>query len=485
MQLWLSIRQLRKTLSERSDRREMHTTIFLYLRNMKKLLILVAAMAMAISCSGKGGNGNGTDVPPPPVVDPTEDNGNNDDDKPGETLDNDATKRTMQMGLGWNLGNQLDAYEESPSSSNYLMPSETVWGNPKVTAQAIKKVREAGFTTIRIPVTWLAKIGPAPSYKIDAEWMARVTEVVGYALDAGFQNIIVDMHHDEDHDDNHWQDVKNASRDKALNEQIKKEIVAVWGQIAGNFKDVDERLMFEGFNELNDGEWGESKEFKANPSLQCNVINEWQQVFVTTVRSAGGYNATRWLGIAPYCANPKYVKYMKMPEDPAGKLMLDVHFYDPDSYTLGRTSADGKDYLPYSDWGHTGAPAYKASKYDEDHVREVFSSLYDDYIAKNIPVYIGEIGCSRRAKTDARGWSFSLYYLEYVAKAARTYCLPAVLWDCGGKGVPGPEHHYYIRHDTGEYYPDAKEAVEVLIKGWFNEGPAYTLQSVYDAAPVF
>ena len=119
------------------------------------------------------------------------------------------------MGMGWNLGNQLDAYEEDPNDKDYLMPSETVWGNPKVTQQAITKVKEAGFTTIRIPVTWLAKIGPAPEYKIDSKWMARVTEVVGYALNAGFQNIIVDTHHDEDHDDNHWQDLKNVSRQRA------------------------------------------------------------------------------------------------------------------------------------------------------------------------------------------------------------------------------------------------------------------------------
>ncbi len=92
---------------------------------------------------------------------------------------------------------------------------------------------------------------------------------------------------------------------------------------------------------------------------------------------------------------------------------------------------NGKDYLPYSDWGHTGAAG------------------------------------------------------RYVAKAARTYCLPAILWDCGGRGVPGPEHHYYFRHDTGEYYPDAKEAVDVLIKGWCTENASYTLQSVYDSAPRF
>ena len=199
----------------------------------------------------------------------------------------------------------------------------------------------------------------------------------------------------------------------------------------------------------------------------------------------GGNNATRWLGVSTYCANPAYIKYLQLPEDPAGKLMISVHFYDPSSYTLGRTGDDGKDYLPYSDWGHTGAEGYKYRKYDEDHVQEVFGMLYNDYIAHNIPVYIGEIGCSRRDKQDARSWAFSLYYLEYVAKAARTYCLPAVLWDCGGKGVPGPEHHYYFRHDTGEYYPDAKEAVDAVLKGWLTEDPAYTLQSVYDSAPVF
>lgn len=101
-------------------------------------------------------------------------------------LDNDATRRTMEMGLGWNLGNQLDAYEEDPASNRYLIPDETVWGNPKVTRQAIEKVRAAGFTTIRIPVTWLGKIDPAPAYAIDTKWMERVAEVVGYAHDAGY-----------------------------------------------------------------------------------------------------------------------------------------------------------------------------------------------------------------------------------------------------------------------------------------------------------
>ena len=452
---------------------------------MKRLILIFACALMALSCSGKDPN-NGGSTPPAPTPGKTDDNGDNGKTDPAPSvLDNDATRRTMAMGLGWNLGNQLDAYEEDPDSRHYLMPDENVWGNPKVTQAAITKVREAGFTTIRIPVTWLGMIGPAPDYKIDSKWMARVTEVVGYARNAGFDNIIVDTHHDEDHDDGHWQDLKNASKDKTLNEQIKKEITAVWTQIAENFKDCGDWLMFEGFNELNDGGWGNSSAFKANPRLQCDVLNEWLQVFVDAVRATGGNNATRWLGVSTYCANPTYAKYLVLPEDPAGKLMVSVHYYDPSDYTLGKEGADGKDYLPYSDWGHTGASGYKHPRYDEGYVQEIFGMLYNNYIAKNIPVYIGEIGCSRRDKKDTRAWAFSLYYMEYVAKAARTYCLPAVLWDCGGRGVPGPEHHYYFRHDTGEYYPDAKEAVDAVLKGWFNDDPEYTLQSVYDSAPVF
>lgn len=457
---------------------------------MKRLLCLSFTLAVVLLLSGCT-PAQGVVIPPPTHSDPVE--GPTQPDKPSTPQngtdpvlpDNDAVRRTMEMGLGWNLGNQLDAYEEDPDSRYYLIPSETVWGNPKVTAEAIKKVHDAGFTTIRIPVTWLGKIGPAPDYRIDEAWMARVTEVVGYAYDAGFRSVIVDTHHDEDHDDNHWQDLKNASKDPALNAEIKKKIEAVWTQIAVNFKDCGSWLMFEGFNELNDGGWGHSAAFKANPSLQCNVLNEWLQVFVDAVRATGGENATRWLGCATYCANPTFAQYLVLPQDPANKLMVSVHYYDPSDYTLGKTGPDGKDYLPYTDWGHTGAPGYKHERYDEEYVKEIFGMLYENYIAKNIPVYIGEIGCSRRDKQDTRAWKFSLYYMEYVAKAARTYGLPAVLWDCGGRGIPGPEHHYYFRHDTGEYYPDAKEAVDAVLRGWFNEDPAYTLQSVYDSAPVF
>ena len=403
-------------------------------------------------------------------------------EKPGDQTEPETPNPTLPVGdvlalaetigFGWNLGNQLDAYV-SWQSDRYLQPDETAWGNPKVTQQTFDKLKSYGFTSVRIPVTWLAAIGPAPSYTIDPTWMARVTEVVGYAKKAGFI-VIVNTHHDENHGDDHWLNLKDAPSNAALNKQIKEEITAVWTQIANNFKDCGEWLIMEGFNELNDGGWGWSNDFRADPTRQCNVLNEWQQTFVDAVRATGGNNATRWLGISTYAANPEYEKYLKMPTDPSGKLMLSVHFYDPSDYTIGDKQ--------YPEWGHTGTVGKKANGGDEDHVKAVFGNLYDKYISKGIPVYMGEFGCSLRAKTDTRAWAFFKYYLEYIVKAAKTYHMPCFLWDNGAEG-PGKEHHGHINHATGEYAGQGQEIIEVMMKAWKTEDASYTLESVYNSAP--
>ena len=394
--------------------------------------------------------------------------------------DNEAWQLAKTLGLGWNMGNHFDAlynwhYVDENGFDWYNYPSETAWGNTPATPATFQGVKSAGFTSVRIPVTWMNYIGPAPDHKIDEAWMNRVHEVVGFAHEAGL-NVIINTHHDENHGDDHWLDIKHAVNDNTLNESIKAEIKAVWTQIAEKFADCGDWLIMEGFNEINDGGWGWSEDFKKDPTRQCNILNDWNQVFVDAVRSTGGENATRWLGVPTYCANPEYTKYFKMPTDKAGKLMLSVHFYDPGDYTIGEAQ--------YSDWGHTGDKNKKANGGDEDHVKEVFGMLNNNYVAKNIPCYLGEFGCSMRAKSDTRAWKFFLYYLEYVVKAARTYGLPCFLWDNGAKDS-GRENHGYINHATGGYIGNSREAVNVMKRAWFTESDSYTLQSVYDSAPTF
>ena len=396
--------------------------------------------------------------------------------------DNEAWKMAQRLGLGWNLGNQFDGYYNgSWAGEKEGFPDEGVWqpdGAKLATQATFDGVKAAGFTSVRIPVSWLRMIGPAPDYKIDETWMNRVYEVAGFAHNAGL-NVIVNTHHDENHgvsNDYQWLDIKNAANNAALNTQIKAEIKAVWTQIAEKFQDCDDWLILESFNELNDGGWGWSAEFQANPAKQCNILNEWNQVFVDAVRATGGNNATRWLGVPTYAANPSFEKHFTMPEDPAGKTMLAVHFYDPSEYTIGDKQ--------WSDWGHTGAAGKKESWGDEDHVRDVFGNLCTKYVEKGIPVYLGEFGCSMRAQSDTRAWKFYLYYMEYIVKAAKTYGLSCYLWDNGATGT-GKEQHGYINHGTGGYIGNSKAVIDVMKKAWFTESEGYTLETVYKSAPKF
>ena len=367
------------------------------------------------------------------------------------------------MGPGWNMGNHMDAISGGVSG-------ETVWGNPKCTQATMDGVKAAGFKAVRICTTWEGHIGSAPAYRIEDKWLDRVAEIVGYAEKAGLV-AIVNTHHDE----SYWQDINKCYNNAANHEKVKDEVFAVWTQIAERFKDKGEWLVFESFNEIQDGGWGWSDAFRKNPDAQYKVLNEWNQTFVDAVRATGGQNATRWLGIPGYAANPGFtITGLVLPKDytSANRLLVAVHDYDPYDYTL-------KDPL-VRQWGHTAAADKRLSGDNEKAVVDVFDNLKAAYLDKDIPVYLGEMGCSRHAKDDL---PYQRYYMEYFCKAAADHLLPMYLWDNGAKGT-GSETHAYIDHGTGRFVDEeAQTLVGLMVKAVTTKGPAYTLQSVYDAAP--
>ena len=379
-----------------------------------------------------------------------------------------ATTLTPQMvfdamGPGWNMGNHMDAINNGVSG-------ETLWGNPKCTQATMDGVKAAGYKAVRICTTWEGHIGPAPAYRIEDSWLNRVAEIVGYAERAGLV-AIVNTHHDE----SYWQDINKCYNNAANHEKVKDEVFAVWTQIAERFKDKGEWLVFESFNEIQDGGWGWSEAFRKNPGAQYKVLNEWNQTFVDAVRATGGENATRWLGIPGYACNPGFtIAGLVLPTDytSANRLMVAVHDYDPYNYTLNNPLV--------RQWGHTADSDKRVSGDDEGAVVAVFEQLKAAYLDQGIPVYLGEMGCSRHAVEDL---PYQRYYMEYFCKAAADRLLPMYLWDNGAKGT-GPEKHAYIDHGTGQFADDeARTLVGLMVKAVTTKDPAYTLQSVYDAAP--
>ena len=408
----------------------------------EKLYVDILQAAADRTSGGNGGNDGGA------TNDPVNDG-------------NLAWQMAEHLGAGWNLGNHFDAF-------NNGVAGETAWGNPKATAATFRKVKAAGFKTVRIPVTWLGHIGEAPDYKIEEAWLDRVAEVVGYAEAAGL-NVIINMHHDGS-EGKYWLNILSASRNDAVHQQIKEQVGAMWGQIADKFKDKGDFLIFESFNEVHDGNWGWGAN-KTDGGKQYRCLNEWNQAFVDAVRASGGNNSDRILGVPAYCTNVDIaIESFVMPADPAAdRLMLSVHCYDPSEYTLT---------AKYSEWGHTADKSKKASGDNEADLKKVFEKIYVNFVSKGVPVYLGEFGCANRA--NGREQSFQQYYLKYYGKLAKTYGVSPMLWDNGAKGA-GNECHAFIDHGTGEYCTsEAKAAVEALISSYTN---SLTLEDVYRNAP--
>lgn len=411
---------------------------------MKKLsLLLIALMAVLTACEAQ-------------------------ETKKQRPMDNEAVQFAMKMGIGWNLGNQMDAHYDGCSY-------EEGWGNKAATQQTFNGVAKAGFKSIRIPVTWMGHIGNAPTYTIEKGWMDRVEELVNMAHKAGLI-VIINIHHDgygaQDTPSKgfHWLDLPGAVASEEKNQLIKQELTMVWLQIAKRFANYGEWLVFETLNEIQDGGWGGGAN-RTDGGAQYRVLNEWNQVAVSAIRAAGGMNETRYIGVPGYVCNPDLtVENLVLPEDPTpNRLMVAVHSYDP--WDFAGSAA-------VQEWGHTGVDVVQGV--GEEAYVAMLNRLFNMYVRRGIPVYFGEFGAVRRTSNDDE--PFRLYYFRYICKAMRERRIPALYWD-NGNSKAGNDGFGVIDHRTGKFIGSGEQAVRAMVDSWENNDPAYTLKAVYETAP--
>jgi endoglucanase len=335
------------------------------------------------------------------------------------------------MGAGWNLGNTLEA------NSNGT-PSETVWGSPKASSALMKLIKDSGFNTIRIPVSYLSKIGSAPDYKIDADWLARVKEVVDMAL-AEDLYVITNIHGDGYHGvTGGWLlcDAQNQT-------EIKAKYKAVWQQIASTFKDYDEHLIFESMNEVFDGtyEWQNPGVPYPNANYYQN-INDYNQIFVETVRPISLNNAKRWLLIPGWNTDidlTSEAKGFKIPEDKyvdrstSGKrLMISVHYYAPWDLCGDDTDA-GVTRWGDEAWKENSSKCttYGQGANSESTMIGQFDKLKTWFTSQGYPVVVGEYGTVDKTSYDAENSQYTAYWTKTLCENARRVGAVPVLWDNG------------------------------------------------------
>ena len=288
-----------------------------------------------------------------------------------------------KMKIGWNLGNTLEPYYGVPNGDSRMF-LETYWKNPKVTKELFEYVKSVGFDTVRIPVTWdvHSEMNSDGTIVIKKEWMERVREVVQYALDSGL-NVIINTHHEKSiyagTNDVEFKVIKNRAR-------------TMWKQIADYFSDIDGRLIFESYNEIDNAfdtwKYGD---------VAAEQLNELNQLFVNVVRSTGGYNGQRILMVPTLLDSelPNATGAFKLPKDVVDdRIIVTVHKYSP-----------------------------KVGKYLDRSMQRVVN--FKNSI--NAPVIIGEFGTKASEYDDDFRVNHAGGYVSIAAK----YGIKTIWWDNG------------------------------------------------------
>ena len=344
-----------------------------------------------------------------------------------------AATALQEMSPGWNLGNTLEAI--GSGKAPFTVSQETAWGNPVVTQALMNTVKAAGFKSVRIPVAWSEYADGGNT--IDPAWMARVTEVVTYARNAGLY-VVINVHWDGG-----WMQPTYADQ-TAVNVKL----TTFWTQIANNFKGFDDHLLFAGTNEVM-----VTNVYSAPTRENCAVQNSFNQTFVNAVRTTGGNNAGRFLVVQGYNTNIDYTVACNatLPADSAaGKLMMEVHYYDPYNFTLNANSGIWQ-------WGSIATKASAAETWaNEAYTDGQFQKMKASFIDKGVPVILGEYSAMRRTEYDATG-KYRNHWDEYITRSAHKHGIVPMYWDNG----PTSNHSsgLFDRAAAKQAFPDTITAI--------------------------
>lgn len=383
------------------------------MKTIRFLPLILSVFIAAVSITGCADNSasekntSGTTAEAAPVSEKSE----------NEMPDMTTAELVKDMGLGINLGN---TFESSGIRVSSVQEYETAWGSPVITKEMIQGYKDAGFDTLRVPVAW-SNMMQARTYEISPEYIARVKEVVEWALDCDMY-VIMNIHWDGG-----W---FSDFADDSQRERCFKKYEAVWTQLSEAFKELDGRLVFESLNE--EGGWEDiwnRYSGQGDKEKSFGILNDINQRFVNIVRGSGGNNEKRHLLIAGYNTDIELTcdELFKMPDDPASRCAVSVHYYVPSTFAILTKDADwGK---ARSDWG-TEADIAELNKY--------MDMMKTNFVDKGIPVIIGEYGCpDERENKDIESVR---KYVSSVCEAAYTRGMCPVLWDI--------TDHFYNRNEA-------------------------------------
>jgi endoglucanase len=287
--------------------------------------------------------------------------------------------RANSLGRGLNTSNWLEAYWMLPN--NYPEPG-------RYTRAKIYNLRAAGFESFRLPIIFERITPTTAPYTIN--WshpaLVLVDSMVAWANEMNFKLII---------DNHHGYDLTNANYIAET-----PRLQAIWAQIATKYGNLDpNRYLFEIYNE-------------ATPTISnANFRNLAAQV-VSTIRANEAVTHSIIVGASGWNSGPELTNFVPLND---ADIIYTFHNYDSYQFTHQGMSWTNPAYMPARAFPLAGEVAA---------INNVFANVKTWSNTNQVPVFLGEFGCSTAADATSR-----CNWMQTLTSAIQTNNFGYFYWD--------------------------------------------------------
>lgn len=285
-----------------------------------------------------------------------------------------------KIARGISLGNALEA------------PREGEWGL-KILPEYFKIIKDAGFSSVRIPIRWSSHVSDNISFRIKDEFFSRIDDVINQALENNLI-VIINIHHFNEL-------YKNPFK-------YEQRFYLLWEQIGEHYKNYSESLLFEILNE-------------PHYFLTPRIWNRLLKNAITIIRNK---NRDRVLLVGPAkWNNIEGFKKFNIPNN-IHNIIVTFHYYKPFVFTHQEA-----EWVKFSNFfkGKLWKGSYVELKNIENH----FKKINEWGKKNNFPINLGEFGAYHKADLDSR-----IKWNNAVVNSAKKNNFSYIYWEFGaGFGV--------------------------------------------------
>ena len=320
----------------------------------------------------------------------------------GKYVEMSAKDEVAQMGAGVSVIAGWDGYWNG--------------GSTKFKLSQIHKIKDAGFTTVRIPLSTFGKttLHIDAQGHMDPKYLRKLDAVVEAALSAKLF-VIIDEH---DYDD--------CSKDADACAQI---LPNVWYELSDHFKSAPSSVMFELLNEPHD-------------KVDAAIWNAWIPDLIGIVRQT---NPTRNVIVGPTHWNS--LADLPLLQLPADKhIIVTYHYYEPMTFTHQGATWVGPEIEKERGEFHWKGTPEEMAKLNGD-----FDKVAAWAKANDRPIVLGEYGTYAKYSSmdDRVAWT------RAVSKAAADRGFARIAWEF----AEGPDGFTLYDQDKNQWVDPIKDAV--------------------------